>query len=428
MRRRRSFIAALVLALAALTLPPAALARPGDPDGSFGTNGVLYISDPAGGSAGASAALLLADGSLVAAGLGSIDANRDAGIGMLELDPKGQQVTDFGGTGFPAFAAGESSIAESMIRLADGSYLIAGDSFASQSSSVEIALVAVNPDGTLKQGFGAGGIALRQFGRGSFIAGLTDDPGGTAFALVEVSDGFALHLQVLRVLPNGDLDPSFGALGRAATPLTTEFFSYPFFRNGSFARAGRRLYAAGPVPSPFVRQAIGVYALGLNGTPVRSFGRRGLATVDIPGRSAFVTKVLPLPGNRLAVVGTLRDPENGTHPFVLRLDQRGRPDAAFGNRGLLVIEGLGETFVNAAAVGPNGTVLLAGADDDALVLLRVDAGGGLDPSFGSGGIVRTVVSPNLDVSVGALIVGTDSITVAGSLDFNNWLFARYLTS
>jgi len=418
----------LALAVAALAVAPTALARPGDPDPSFGTNGVLYVSDPRGGNAGAGAALLLPDGALIAAGFGSLGANQ-TGIGMFMLDPAGLQVTDLGGTGFPVFAAGAFSIADSMLRLADGSYLLGGESLASPSASPASVLAAVNPDGSLRQGFGpdGSGIALRQFGRGSAIAGLADDPGGTAFALVEVSDGFAFHLGVLRLLASGDPDQSFGTLGLAATPLMASSSSSPFFRNASFVGMGKRLYAAGPLPSPLVRQAIGVYALGLNGKPVKSFGRRGLATVDIPKRSAVVTKLVPLPGNHLAVVGTLLDAERGMHPFVLRLDRRGRPDATFGNDGLVVIEGLGATFLNAAAAGPNGTVLLAGADHDALVLLRVDPGG-LDASFGSGGIVRTVVSPDKTVLVGGLIVGTNGITVAGSLDGSNWLFARYLDS
>ncbi|MGH8203522.1 MAG: Calx-beta domain-containing protein [Steroidobacteraceae bacterium] len=75
--------------------------------------------------------------------------------------------------------------------------------------------------------------------------------------------------------------------------------------------------------------------------------------------------------------------------IVFRLHPDGALDAGFGNQGMVELDS--EIFgvrnqANALLVEPDGRIAIAGARDESLIVLRLDASGALDGTFGSNGI------------------------------------------
>ena len=139
----------------------------------------------------------------------------------------------------------------------------------------------------------------------------------------------------------------------------------------------------------------------------------------VGGVSGF--KLLEQPDGKIVVIGT--SGFGGRVGGIARLHPDGTPDTGFGSGGhTLVDTGTGDTALVNGARQPDGKIVAVGkafkANDGSWdwIVARVDADGNLDPTFGSGGIVRQVMSPccaeGLDIEVDAdgkiLVTGTDS--------------------
>lgn len=99
------------------------------------------------------------------------------------------------------------------------------------------------------------------------------------------------------------------------------------------------------------------------------------------------------------------------------------PDRAFGNGGTEHLTFGGQTFTISAAIpAPGGKTILAGSTAKGWLLARIDAGGRLDPAFGSGG--STVlpwpgsVSAITQTSSGDIVLGS---TAGGGCCVREWV-------
>jgi uncharacterized delta-60 repeat protein len=154
-----------------------------------------------------------------------------------------------------------------------------------------------------------------------------------------------------------------------------------------------------------------------------TFGDRGVALVNLGGADRAVAG-FRLESGRYLLVGHTKDGDDGRIALA-RLLPGGGLDSSFGDGGRLVVAGIAIQEAEAAALAPDGRIVVAvrGTDDHhALVRLRAD--GSPDPSFGADGVVRTasdsfmpatlVVQPN-----GRILLSTDRLeryTEAGELD------------
>ncbi len=110
-------------------------------------------------------------------------------------------------------------------------------------------------------------------------------------------------------------------------------------------------------------------------------------------------------------------------------------DPTFGQNGTAIIQIPGVSSVesgNAVAVQPDGKVVIAGSADNNLAILRLNADGTKDTSFGSGGKVSANFSGNYNVGNAVAVLPNGKIMVAGSANTSNnietFLVARYLTN
>jgi len=249
--------------------------------------------------------------------------------------------------------------------------------------------------GDLDPSFGSGGVAkLFEGNEGeSYADAVAVQPDGK----IVIAGYEESNTIVVRLLPNGDLDPSFGVGGKATTVI-------PGGESGAFAIA---LQPDGKIVAAGSGKAFG----GINsdfffarynpdGSPDESFGGgTGHVLFPVGAENDEAQAVTVGAGGRIAATGTVDLPGSDLGLGVVVLEPGGTPDASFGGDGSLVEEtanGDGDDRGLAVALLDEGRVLLGdscGAGrGNGFVLLQLLANGNPDPGFGGGdGIVETPI-------------------------------------
>lgn len=203
----------------------------GAPDTSFDFDGRRLLSLPApdgsgpgpliGGDCAAAAA-----GGIVIAGAMYISGGTEAVAAVARLHADGSLDEGFNATGYRLFDATDSvprtSAVSDLLVEADGSMLLAG--FANNGDGVapnlDLFVARLRADGSLDPDFGNQGIQLVAFDQGGSNGDISGDlvrqPDGKLL-LSGTSDtaGGGLDVALVRLLPNGTPDASFGTSGRA---------------------------------------------------------------------------------------------------------------------------------------------------------------------------------------------------------------------
>jgi uncharacterized delta-60 repeat protein len=100
------------------------------------------------------------------------------------------------------------------------------------------------------------------------------------------------------------------------------------------------------------------------------------------------------PGGKIVGAGTSE--QGGKRMFVVRLDAQGQLDASFGSGGFAQIPFPTDATAQSVHTLPDGRVLVSGTTDGKMVVARLDASGRLDTAFGGTGKVI--------VDIGAAVV------------------------
>jgi uncharacterized delta-60 repeat protein len=156
-----------------------------------------------------------------------------------------------------------------------------------------------------------------------------------------------------------------------------------------------------------------VLALKPNGTIDSSFGIYGLA--DQTGGSYGVSGIALQPDGKIVVSGTTYD-----NYVIVRFQANGAIDSSFGNNGRVVTYGgLYETQCNAVAVQSNGKILFTGCGwyngDVAFMTICYTSNGNIDSSFGMNG--RAYWQPGTAVAHDIKVLPNGKILLAGGTIF-----------
>lgn len=223
----------------------------------------------------------------------------------------------------------------------------------------------------------------------------------------------------------GTVDPSFATAGFAVT-------DFPGAAPDDVAYAvavqpDGKIVAAG-VSSPV--EGLPTFAVARylpDGTLDAAFEDGG-RLVSRVGTAGIASDVVVAANGTVVVAGTV------TEGFgLLRLEASGRPDTTFGDDGIVLGPGNLVSF-SRVALQSDGRILVAGLvgpGTSNIGLFRYRGDGTLDPTFGVGGVVSTTAGS--DVAVRALLVQSDGrILVGGSgsgvttIGDGTFLLARYL--
>ena len=393
-----------VLAIAAVLL---VACRPGDIDASFGTNGVVTF----GPNFDLGQAIVVPDGRIVVPGT-LLSRTDPSHISLRRLNVNGTPDTNFGNQGVVDTFVGHGSGALVLVRQPDDKLVVGGfvEPGAGMPPPTELALLRYLPDGALDASFGNGGVVVSDLGSYDAIVAVVLQLDGK---IVAVSDGNHGTL-VVRLNPDGSADTTFGWAGIVGL-------------GGHFAAGGPPhvlvqpdgklvIGASGVRPNDPVGTAVfQLVRLTPTGTRDASFGDNGVVSTDFGfgvDRESFLRGLVLRAGGKLLAAGATDD-ASGREMFALaRYNSDGTLDSTFGTGGRVThaMPSTNPFNVFAFATQRYGAVVLAGIDYPRAVLARFGPAGDFDTNFGSGGIATSTAIQSVDVLTsqpnGALLAGS----------------------
>jgi uncharacterized delta-60 repeat protein len=147
-----------------------------------------------------------------------------------------------------------------------------------------------------------------------------------------------------------------------------------------------------------------------------TFGTNGLVTFPIGSASDVPFAMMIDPDGKIVISGNFADANNVANTFVARLNPNGALDTTFGNGGRFirdVVVGASD-FSRALLRQADGKILSLGvASFNDLAVIRLDANGIPDPTFGANGQVLFPIGPNLGLS-GATFDADGKIVLVGT--------------
>lgn len=247
------------------------------------------------------------------------------------------------------------------------------------------------PAGELDPAFSTDGKTRVAFGSGSGVArDVAVDANGRTLVVGWASSGDDTSFAVVRYLPDGSLDSSFGDSGVAITNVgirsPNSAFSGQEEGRAIAIQPDGKIVVVGYVQ--FTTQPdFAVVRYNNDGSLDSSFGTGGISILDLgPGDSA--NDVAIQADNKIVVAGA----SNGNFAAA-RFNADGSLDQSFGNGGHVVLTGIIGDPVEATALKlqSDGKILLCGSptagSSVAFYIVRLTQTGSYDTTFGSGGLV-----------------------------------------
>jgi uncharacterized delta-60 repeat protein len=375
------------------TLEPRRLFAAGDLDSTFGTGGVTKVHTTGSQSDYGYSVAVQTDGKIVVAGVTGDGSNTNNDFLVTRFNTNGTLDPTFGTGGKVITDFGNTEDVTSVAIQSDGKILVGGGT--GSGAGQNWAIARYNTDGTLDTTFGAAGKVTLDFnGFGDDVYSLAIQPldgkiVATGSALAATSD-----LATVRFNTNGSLDTTFGAGGKVVTDY---FGGVDGPGDVELQSDGKIVIVGGSVPAGSYRRWV-LVRYNANGTPDATFGASGKATTDF-GSSSYAKDLAIQPADGKLVVGGLVGGSGSTQNFaVARYNTNGTLDSTFGSAGSTVVTGFtGFTFSTyGTSLQTDGKILFGGYLQDAssnsyFGLVRFNADGTLDSTFGAGGKVQTDV-------------------------------------
>ena len=400
----------------------------------------------------------------------------------------GSLVSTFGDAGRAYISTGPygTELVTSLAHQADGKTLalMVGRKTVEDGNGIG-AVVRLNTDGTPDNTFGSGGIARMpapgsyQFDSGSSVFAVAGGKILVTLNIVNVSNT-AFDTYVYRLLANGQIDTSFGTAGVTVVPKLQHvvrlaqdgrivFGGLDSTQAANNALIFTRLTADGVVDTTFgtsgrtevllldavqggithlelaldgkllfaysygagAARDIAIYRLTANGVQDTTWGTAGRVNVAPTNRedNLRITRQQP-DGKILLLSRTARSAFPAKQEFLLaRLNPDGTLDSTFGSGGIVetlvapVLSNFGD-FASGLRVLADGKIIVSGrsnnsasANSQDIVVIRYLANGTLDPTFGIGGIKIVVLSRGTDSAHALDIAADGTIVIGGDVEY-----------
>ncbi len=344
---------------------------------------------------------------------GLVDASSDIDAGELGLDmsfgESGVLVLDVGGVDNLNFSTNGIAVQQ------DGRILLSGTG--GSVANGDAIVVRLLDDGALDPSFGIGGIASVDYGNADLGQGMAlQSDGRILLAISAKNSGAPTDSAVARLLADGSLDASFGNVGISEV----DFPSASDSSNGVFVAADGKIVFGGQGCCGTTGWDLVNVRLQPDGTSDTGFGDAGQVVTDILGDDEFGSPIAVLDDGSIYAVGSGYASAQDSFDFVvLRLLADGSPDPAFGGSGAVTADFGSQTDrARDLVVYADGRVLVVGHTSEGMVsadfaLIRLDASGALDQSFGIGG-KATFDLGGSDILRAVLLLPDGRIVAAGS--------------
>ena len=340
----------------------------------------------------------------------------------LSFGVDGTVATDLGGN------ARDSALAVAV--QTDGKVVSVGTTSAG-AAGLDFAVSRLNPDGTLDGGFGGDGRVVFNFGSGGrddVARAVAIQPDGKLVIAGEADVlGFGnFDIVLARLNPDGTFDTTFGSGGKVVTNLPN---NRPDFGRALGLQADGRLVVAGFSNRPTSGDDFVVVRYNADGSLDTAFDGDGIVMTDIlTNREDRASSLVLPPGGGIVVAGYTNDPSFRNDFALVRYNANGSLDFSLNGTGKVTTDlNVGVDDVgNAVALHGDGRIVVAGQSASDFGLVRYNADGSRDASFGGGdGIVTTnFASGATDIGRGVVVQSNGKTTVAGR-SRTELAFARY---
>ena len=317
-------------------------------DTSFGTNGKIIGS---GGELVGNDIALQPDGKIIAIGYYWFSPY---GFAVHRYNANGTLDTSFGAGGVVITPIGEVAGAFSVAIQADGKIVLAGYSRSAGQSYSDFTVVRLLPDGSLDTSFGGTGKVTTSFGNSSHAGRVIVQSDGKIVAVGSAPVGNNPGFALVRYNADGSLDSSFGSGGKVVhTVLNTDYFS---FRDAALQPDGK-IIASGRFSAPPSSNWDTIVRCNTNGSRDTSFAANGVFTA---AANLYLDGIALQPDGKLVAFGS---EDNGSNQrfSILRLTPNGAPDTGFGTNGRVITQIGSPGGAADGVVQPDGKILAFGS-------------------------------------------------------------------
>jgi uncharacterized delta-60 repeat protein len=259
--------------------------------------------------------------------------------------------------------------------------VVAGFAVLQLSVCASAALAVTSAD--IDQGFGVHGIVLTPWGPGiNRVTGLAFQPDGKLLVAGTYAHSNVAASVIARYDAMGALDPTFGTGGIATVDATSAMTVNMGGTSDIYVR---------PTDDAIFIGSTKLFPDGSLDTSFRD-------TLHLPASASHLAFQ---PDGKFVVAGTITNEMTGADLALWRFNADGTPDASFGVNGqALGIDLFNRTqdVLNAVAILPDGKILAVGSTGAGMiasymVIVRCNADGSLDSTFGTGGMIIQEIQP-----------------------------------
>jgi len=173
-----------------------------------------------------------------------------------------------------------------------------------------------------------------------------------------------------------------------------------------------------------------------NGSIDNNFGKSGKVMSDFNQSGDEAESMAIQSDGKILLAGSSdsSDASGLIYRFALaRYKSSGSLDSSFGNAGKVIVYGLNDAFASGIFIQANEKIVVAGYSNlNGIILMRFNADGGLDNSFGTKGVVATSIKGKNHGQAKSIVIQSDGkILVAGNSDtsltngYFNFALLRY---
>jgi uncharacterized delta-60 repeat protein len=389
----------------------------GSPDLTFSGDGfvttdIFGANDQVGGMA------IQLDGKIVVVGHAFSGSNSD--FTVVRYDTTGALDPTFDGDGIVTVGFGFSDQAHAVAIQPDGKILVVGRAEVALVN-YGVAMLRLNPDGTLDGSFDGDGKVTSDLSVGSDYALAV----GFQTSIIDptkivIGGGSNNRMAVLRYNLNGSLDTTFDGDGAVYILGSPRAEARSVIVQFSGVMGPSRIIVGGVIGVGGVEQ-FGVARLFLNGAFDTALDGDGIVTTQVGAFSG--ASAVQVPFGKIVAVGTGM-PIFSRDFTLIRYNGDGTLDNTFDGDGIRTEDiGNNSAIGHALALQPNGKVVAVGrfvfANDYIYGVARVNGDGTLDPAFdGDGRVVLDVTAGGGDFPHAVALQPDGKIVIVGHSTFN----------
>ncbi|MBK9105841.1 MAG: T9SS type A sorting domain-containing protein [Saprospiraceae bacterium] len=311
--------------------------------------------------------------------------------------------------------------AHALVLQPDGRIVVAGE--AQANGQYDFAVLRLLPDGTPDSTFGTNGWTVTDLGSTfEFPNCVALQSDGKIVMAGRVADGFNSNFAMVRYTPDGVLDTFFGVDGIVNTNIRDEdeATSIIIEPDDQIILGG---YSSVAASGDFT-----LARYNTDGTLDKFFGNGGKVLTDLENvnGSDFIKAMVLQPDGKIIAAGNANNVniELTSDAGMVRYEEDGDLDMTFGIGGIYIVSLGSKTDIYGIALQPNGKILLTGNSDvmgfeKRILLARFRPEGGLDTTFGNQGIITTGFPGDRESASSVLVQPDSKIVIAGTQGTQN---------